>query len=183
MDPGILIAVLLGILAVAIVSTMWTAARGAPWAPTPWAVVRKMLRMAGTQPGEVVFDLGSGDGRVLVVAARRFRARAIGIEIDPLRYLWTQLFISVLGVRAQVRVIRGDLFAQDLCQADVVTVYLRQDTNRRLITKLRGELRPGARVVSYSFTFDGWTPIAVDERSQIFVYRAGEGWHEGATGA
>ena len=172
MDQGILIAVLFGVLAIAIVSTMWTAIRGAPWAPTPWATVHEMLAVARVQPGDVVYDAGSGDGRVLIAAARRFGARAVGIEIDPLRYVWTRLLVMVLGLRPQVCVIRGDLFYQDLSQADVVTVCLRPDTNHNLVSKLRREMRPGARVVSYSFAIPGWPLAGSDERRQVFLYRA-----------
>jgi predicted RNA methylase len=153
------------------VSVFWTQFRGALWVPTPQSTVRKMLKMADVGPGDVVYDLGSGDGRVIITAARQFGARAVGIEVDPLRYLWTQLAITVFRLRGQVKVVWGDFFNQDLSRADVVTVYLQQETNLRLMNKLMHELRPGTRVVSHTFTFPGWQIISRDEKAQLYVYK------------
>ena len=127
--------------------------------------------MADVRPDEVVYDLGSGDARVIITAARQFGAKAVGIEIDPFRYFWTQIMISAFRMKGQVKVIWGDFFSQDLSQADVVTVYLLQVTNLRLMNKLMRELRPGTRVVSHTFTFPGWQIIDMDEKAQIYVYR------------
>ena len=149
---------------------MWTLWKGAPWVPTHRRTVRKMLTMARVQPGELVYDLGSGDGRVLTMAAREFGARAVGIEIDPLRYAWSRTRIALLGLRDQVRVVHGNLFRQDLSAADVVTCYLLQDTNDRLAAKLARELRPGARIVSNTYTFPGLELIRSDQQNKIFVY-------------
>ena len=151
-----------------LVSIVWTHFWGAPWVPTSRAVVHNMLTLAAVQPGDVVFDLGCGDGRVIITAARRFGARAVGIEIDPLRYLWCQLLVTVLRLRGQVRVAFGDFFRSDLSEADVVTCYLLQDTNQRLVVKLLTELRPGARVVSNTFKFVGIDPVR--EHGQVRVY-------------
>jgi cyclopropane fatty-acyl-phospholipid synthase-like methyltransferase len=149
----------------------WTQARGAPWLPTPQGKVRRMLAMAGVQPGDVVYDLGCGDGRVLVAAARDFGAHAVGVELDPLRYLWSRLRITFQGLRGQAQVFRGDLFQVDLSQADVVSCYLLQSTNDRLVEKLMRELPPGARVVSNSFTFPGLRLVGKDGHAEIYVYR------------
>lgn len=159
------------ILVIIIISILWTQFRGALWVPTPLPTVRKMLEMADVRPGDVVYDLGSGDGRVLVTVARQFGAKAVGIEVDPLRYIWTQIMITVFRLRGQVKVILGDFFNQDLSQADVVTVYLQQETNLRLMNKLTRELRPGTRVVSHTFTFPGWQIIGRDEKAQLYVYK------------
>ncbi|MGC9395938.1 MAG: SAM-dependent methyltransferase [Anaerolineae bacterium] len=153
------------------ISLLWTAPAGAPWLPTSRKHVRRMLTLAGVQPGEVVCDLGSGDGRVLFIAAREFGARAVGIELDPLRYLWTQAWITLLGLRGQVRVIRGNFFTQDISGADVVTVYLLQKTNIRLRRKLWDELRPGARIVSSVFIFPGIAPAHIDKEAHLYLYR------------
>jgi len=168
-----IVGLLLILVGIAMLSILWTSSRGAPWFPTPRVTGHKMLAMAGVRPGEAVYDLGSGDGRVLFAAARHFGAQAVGIELDPFRYLWTQLLIILLGVRGQVRVVWGDLFGQDLSQADVVTVYLLPAANARLMIKLRQELRPGARVVSYKFFFPGWRPVSIDEEDQLYLYRVG----------
>jgi ribosomal protein L11 methylase PrmA len=149
---------------------MWTLWKGAPWVPTDRRTVRKMLAMARVQVGEVVYDLGSGDGRILTMAARDFGARAVGVEIDPLRYGWSRLRIALLGLRGQACVVYGNLFDQDLSQADVVTCYLLQDTNDRLAAKLANELRPGARVVSNTYTFTHLQLVRSDEQDKIFVY-------------
>jgi hypothetical protein len=150
--------------------TMWTRWKGAPWVPSRGRIVTKMLTMADVQPGELVYDLGSGDGRIVVVAASRFGARAVGVEIDPLRYVLSRLIIALLGLRGQSRVVYGDMFSQDLSQADVVTCYLLQETNRQLEGKLIRELRPGARVVSNTFTFPGLRLTRSDDQSKVFVY-------------
>jgi hypothetical protein len=108
---------------------------------------------------------------VLVAAARHFGARAVGIELDVSRFLLSLASITVLGVWRRVRLIRGDLFRQDLRGADVVVTYLLQATNDRLQAKLLQELRPGARVVSNTFTFSGLPLDARDEEYNIYVYR------------
>lgn len=144
---------------------------GAPWEPLPLRKVHRMLEIADLQPGEVLYDLGSGDGRTLIVAARRFKARAVGIEIDPLRYAWTQVLITLLGLRKQVRVIWGSFYETDLNDADVVTAFLTEQTNRRLEDKLKTELRTGARVVSHEFPYPSWTPIEEDQAAKLFLYR------------
>ena len=152
-------------------SLLWTAPAGAPWLPTSRKHVRRMLTLAGVQPGEVVYDLGSGDGRVLFIAAREFGARAVGIELDPLRYLWTQVRITLLGLQGQVRVIRGNFFTQDISEADVVTVYLLPKTNIRLRRKLWDELHPGARIVSSVFIFPGIAPAHIDKEAHLYLYK------------
>ena len=151
----------------------WSEGHGAPWIPTPMKKVRKMLAMAEVKQGDVVYDLGSGDGRVLVVAAREFGAQAVGIEIDFLRYLWTRLLIAVLGLKGKVRVIWGDFFVQEIGQADVVTLFLRQKTNALLMVKLLLDLRPDTRVVSHLFTFPGWEVVRQDEAEKLYLYKVG----------
>lgn len=165
---------LVPILTLAIlISILWTNRVGAPWAPTPMSKVRKMLEMAGVGPGDLVYDLGCGDGRTIVTAARRFGARAVGIEIDPLRYLWCQMLITVLGLRDRVRVVYGSFYRQDLSGADVVTCYLLQSTNEKLEGKLKGELHPSARVVSNRFTFPGLHLLQRDRKAELYLYNLG----------
>ena len=165
----ILMVILILVLAISI---SWTNYRGAPWAPTPMSAVHKMLKMAEVGPDDVVYDLGCGDGRTIVAAARRYGARAVGIEIDPLRYLWCQLLITVLGLRDRVEIIFGDFFSQDLSAADVVTCYLLQSTNNKLESKLKQELRPNTRVVSNYFTFPGLHLVSQDEETKVYLYAA-----------
>ena len=154
----------------AIVWVLWSQLRGAPWVPTPLRIADKMLSLTQVQPGEVVYDLGCGDGRILILAARRFGAHAVGVEIDPIRYLMTRFLVAVLGLSDRVKVIFGDFFKQDLSQADVITLFLLQGTNDSLSLKLVEELRPGARLVSYKFSFSALTLLYQDEDDDIFVY-------------
>lgn len=161
----------LAVLAVILmISILWTNFVGAPWLPTARRRVHKMLEMAATGPNDVVFDLGCGDGRTLVIAARTYGARAVGIEIDPLRFLWCQLLVTFLGLRRQVTVIFGDIFAQDLSGADVVTCYLLPKTNRRLEAKFLKELRPSARIVAHDFAFPNLRLMRQDIDERIYLY-------------
>jgi SAM-dependent methyltransferase len=155
---------------VALISILWTNRVGAPWVPTPMSKVHKMLQMAGVGPGDLVYDLGCGDGRTIVTAARRYGAHAVGIEIDPLRYLWCQALITVLGLRDRVRVVYGNFYKQDLSDADVVTCYLLQSTNEKLEGKLIQELAPGARVVSNDFTFPRLHLLRRDGEAELYLY-------------
>lgn len=151
----------------------WSERHGAPWVPTPLAKVRQMLSMAEVQPGEAVYDLGSGDGRVLLLAGREFGARAVGVEISLLRCLWTRTLIAVFGLGAYARVVWGNLFDQDIRDADVVTLFLRRSTNDLLMVKLLLELRPGTRVISHQFTFSDWTAEKKDDQARLYLYRVG----------
>ena len=142
---------------------------GAPWVPMPLDTARRMLQLADVRPGETVYDLGSGDGRVVIAAARNFGATAIGVEIDPLRTLISRTAIALLGLRSRARVARANLFDVDLRDADVVTVYLLPKANARLALKLRSELKPGARVVTLTYHLPGWEPVISE--NGIKVYR------------
>jgi precorrin-6B methylase 2 len=154
-----------------LMSLIWTNTKGAPWVPTSRRVVYTMLSMARVKSGDVVYDLGCGDGRVLVAAARRFGARAVGIEVDVFRFLWSVVAVTLAGLWKQVRVVRGDLFSVNLEEADVVFTYLLQDTNDRLKDKLRRELRPGTRIIANTFVFSGFPLVAVDEELKLYLYR------------
>jgi precorrin-6B methylase 2 len=165
--------IVLGVAVLALIWTYLSTLWGAPWARTSLSRVDRMLRLAGVQQGETVVDLGAGDGRIVIRAARRFGARAIGVEVDPLRCLIANVAIRVLGLRGRARVVRGNMFAYDLGEADVVTLYLLQGTNRQLKPHLAAGLRPGARVVSHAFPVEGWTPLAVDREQRLYVYEVG----------
>lgn len=156
------------------ISISWTIFRGAPWIPAPVKTVLQMLSMAKTKPGELVYDLGCGDGRTIIAAVTRFDARAVGIEISPLRYAWVRLLVHLKGIADRSEIIYGDFFKEDLSQADVVTCYLLQPTNEKLESKLMDELKPGARVVSYTFTFPNMNLIARDRKAKISCYLVGD---------
>jgi cyclopropane fatty-acyl-phospholipid synthase-like methyltransferase len=154
----------------AVVFWIVTGFLGAPWVPTSGETVNEMLSMAGVNSGEVVYDLGSGDGRVIIAAAKRFHARSVGVELNPLWVLWTRLRVAVLGLRGKTKVVWGNFFNVDLSKADVVTLYLIQNTNDKLEPKLKEQLKPGSRVVSHVFTFNDWYPVKADADLQIYLY-------------
>ncbi len=148
----------------------WSIFKGAPWSPSLTQDIRIMFALTNLQPGELVYDLGCGDGRVLIMAAKEYNARAIGIEIDPLRYLWCKIRIRMLGLKDQVQVIRGDFFSKDFSDADVVFCYLLQDTNNKLQEKFVAELQPQARIVSKKFVFPDLALIASADEEEIYAY-------------
>jgi precorrin-6B methylase 2 len=130
--------------------------KGAPYVPTSEHVVRKMLELADVTADDVVYDLGSGDGRIVIMAAKQFGARGVGVEIDSQLVRKARRNARRAGVADRVEFRQGDLFETDLGEATVVTLYLWPDMNNRLRPKLQRELDPGDRVVSNSFDIDGW---------------------------
>ncbi len=134
-----------------------------PYVPTPHEVVRKMLKLADLKPGEVVLDLGCGDGRVLVIAAKEFGAKAIGIELR--RDLVEAAMRNVIeaGVEDKVMILHGNFFEMKLPEADVIFLYLLTSVNERLKPKLEKEAKPGTRIVSHDFEIVGWKPEKVVE--------------------
>jgi ribosomal protein L11 methylase PrmA len=122
------------------------------------AIVDEMLKGAGVTAADVVYDLGSGDGRIVIAAARQYGARGVGIDIDPERIAESNANAESAGVTDRVRFIEQDLFEADLSEASVVTLYLLPSINARLRPKLLRELRPGARVVSHNYDMGDWTP-------------------------
>jgi precorrin-6B methylase 2 len=129
--------------------------------------------MAKVKPGDVVYDLGSGDGRIIITAAKEFHARSVGIEANPLLILWARRKIRTMGLKDRVNVVWGNFFRKDLGEADVVTLFLMQGTNDGLRKKLEEELRPGARVVSHVFTFQEWRPLDANHGSDLYLYEIG----------
>ena len=166
----ILIAVLAGALVLALVSVLWPWAIGAAWTPTPMPTVRRMLEMARVGPVDTVYDMGCGDGRIIMTAAREFGARAVGIEVEPARFFIAWLRARWSTCRDRVTVQWGDFFRRDLGSATVVTLFLTDKANNRLKDRLQGGLPPRSRVVSYLWTFDDWPPVQVDEEKKVYLY-------------
>ncbi|WP_352431648.1 methyltransferase domain-containing protein [Pyrinomonas sp.] len=129
-----------------------------PYVPTPPEVVDEMLRMAAVTKDDVVYDLGCGDGRIVIAAAKKYGARGVGVDIDPQRIKEAHENARKEGVADRVKFIQQDLFQTDLSEATVVTLYLLPDINLKLRPKLWRELRSGARVVSHAFTMGDWEP-------------------------
>lgn len=134
----------------------------APYVTSPQRVVERMLEMAGVKSNETVFDLGCGDGRVLFTAVQKYRAKAVGVEIDPKLVESTRAEAQKMSMGNRVRIIQGNLLEADLSDADVVTLYLLTQSNEMLRPRLEKQLRPGARVVSYDYAVPGWKPKWVE---------------------
>jgi SAM-dependent methyltransferase len=126
--------------------------------PTPHPVVEAMLQIAGVRAGDVVYDLGSGDGRIPIAAARRYGVRAVGIELDARLVEQARCRAQEAGVAHLVEFRQQDIFDSDLREATVVTLFLFPQTNEKLLPKLRAELPAGARIVSHRFGIGDWPP-------------------------
>jgi protein-L-isoaspartate O-methyltransferase len=151
----------------------------APSYPSPQAVVDRMLTLADIKPGETVYDLGCGDGRIVITAATKFDAKAVGVEIRRDIFESTAAHVASLGLADQVHIIHGDALKTNLAPADVITLYLLTSSNERLRPVLEAQLRKGARVVSHDFEIRGWKPektekVLVEGRPHmIYVYKMG----------
>ena len=152
--------------------------RTVPYVPTPPEVVKKMLDMAKVGPNDVVYDLGSGDGRIVIMAAEKYGARAVGVELDEGRFKESSARLLELGLEKRAKIVRGNLFETDVRPATVVTLYLLPDVNQRLRPRLEKELRAGARVVSHNYSMDTWeaeqeeTVTSEDGESHtVFLYK------------
>jgi SAM-dependent methyltransferase len=147
------------------------------FAPTWEPVVFEMLELAAVTRDDVVYDLGSGDGRIVILAAQKYGARGVGIELDPKLVGISNQVASAAGLQHLVRFVEGDLFAADISGATVVTLYLSTAVNRDLEPKLRRELAPGARIVSHQFPIGKWPPEKTirsrEDGTELFLWRIG----------
>jgi len=157
-----------------------TAENLAPYIPTPQILVEKMLESGHVKPGDLVYDLGSGDGRIVITAAQKFGARAVGVEIraDLCRIATEK--IKSLGLEDRVRMVQGNALHVDLSPADVVTMYLLTSSNELMKPNLEKYLKTGARVVSNEFPIKGWRPVETvrmttgsSMQHTIYVYEIG----------
>ncbi len=129
-----------------------------PFVPTPDQAIDRMLKLARVGPGDVVYDLGCGDGRIPVAAALRYGVRSVGIDIDPDRIQEANAYARENKVTGKVEFREQDMFQADISEATVVTLYLLPRINLKLRPKLRAELKPGTRVVSHDFDMGDWKP-------------------------
>lgn len=149
----------------------------APSFPTPQVVVDRMLELAQVKPNEYVYDLGCGDGRIVITAAQKFNAKGVGIEIRRDIYETTLGRVNSLGLSDQVKIIHGNALKADLSQADVVTLYLLTSSNEKLRPILEKGLKPTARVVSHDFEIRGWKAAKIEKMMvegrphMIYFYR------------
>jgi protein-L-isoaspartate O-methyltransferase len=135
----------------------------APFIASPQPIVDRMLDLAAIKPGEVIFDLGCGDGRVLITAAQRYRAKGIGVELSDKLVRMTNDQIKRYSLENLVTVRQGSLLDMDLQPADIVILYLDTGANDMLRPKLEKQLKPGARVISHDFEVRGWKPAKVEK--------------------
>ncbi len=151
----------------------------APYFPTPEVVVDRMLQLGGIKAGENVYDLGSGDGRIVIMAARKYKANAFGVELDDTLYKQSVERIRTLGLTPTARIIHGDLLQQDYSSADLVTIYLLPVAIEKVTPIFDKQLKKGARIVAHDFEFFQWKPAQVvdldddgEGRShRLFLYR------------
>lgn len=170
--PGILLALLL------LPPIAFAAEKDVRYEPTPYTTVRAMLKLAQVSSTDLVYDLGSGDGRIVIMAAQEFGARGVGIDIDPVLVKEARANARTAGVEAKVKFVEGDMYKADLRPATVVTLFLHPDPNLKLRPKILAELKPGSRVVSYIWDMGDWKPEveqAVGEgHYKIFLWRVPE---------
>ncbi len=147
----------------------------APYVASPARVVERMLELAKIKPGETLYDLGCGDGRILIAAVEKYRVKAVGVEISPRLATKASASIEKAGLKSQARVIQGDLLNVDFTGADVVTIYLETKLNSELRPQLEKYLKSGARVVSHDYEIPGWKAAKVDridgsQKHVIYLY-------------
>lgn len=138
--------------------------------PLPMGTVRTMLKLAKIKEGDILYDLGSGDGRIVIEAAKRYNIRAVGIEVGNLIYAVSKLRIKLSKAGSGVKIIKNDIFKEDIGDATVVTFYLTPKLNRMLKPKLKKELKRGTRIVSASHEIPGWTPAKKIKTGHFWTY-------------
>ena len=137
--------------------------RAAPYVPTQKKDIRRMFELAGLKPNELVYDLGAGDGRMVLMAAREFKAKAVGIEFSILPYLISKMRVRLAGLNKKIKIQYGDFYKVSLKKADVVICFLTPMAMRKLSPKFKKELKKGARIVSYAFPLKDWTPLTINK--------------------
>ena len=140
---------------------------GAPFVPLNADVVEAVLNLADIKEDDVFYDLGSGDGRLVIAAALK-GAKAYGVEIDPLRAWYSRFCIALFRLSDRAKIIQKNIFDVDLSHADIVSAYLLQETNDKLQPKLEKEVKKGARIIGVAFNFPKWKPVKVDPRGPIY---------------
>lgn len=169
------------VLSVVVVSTCLFGQNGpyqnklSPYVASPPRVVTQMLEMASLKPGETLYDLGCGDGRILIAAVENYKVKAVGVEISPKLVEAATARVQKAGLTSEVRIIQGDLLEVDLSAADAVAIYLSTPLNEQLRPRLEKYLKPGARVVSHDYAIRGWKPTKIQltddlRKHHIYLY-------------
>ncbi|MEK6222497.1 MAG: class I SAM-dependent methyltransferase [Chloroflexota bacterium] len=146
---------------------------GAPWVISSQKKISRMLELVELKASDTLIDLGAGDGRILIYAAHQYGCKAIGVEIDPIRFILANIFIRWHKVGKLAQIHWGNIFEFDISSANVVTVYLTRQANAKLLGYFEEHLRPGSKIVSNAFPIKEWTPILIDDSNYIFVYEIG----------
>lgn len=174
MTLTLVILLILALIAIFMVWIFWSSIIGAGFQPTSRKLVKQMLDMAEVGSSDIVYDLGSGDGRIVIDSVKKYNAKAVGMEADPLRVFWSRLIIIILGIGNRAKIVWGNFFNQNISEATVVTLFLSDTANQKLKSKFQEELKPGTRIVSYVWTFKGWIPVKVNKAEEIYLYVIGE---------
>ncbi len=174
LEIGIYVFLLLGIFLI-FGSAAYAGLKASPWLPAFKKDMERILKLSGVKEGDVVYDLGSGDGRILIALANNTKARLIvGYEISFLLYLWSVINIWFKGFSKRIEVRFGDFLSRDLGQADVIFCFLTPKGMKKLGPKFKRELRKGTRIISYTFSIPGWEPVSEnrigDQSVPIFTY-------------
>ena len=145
-----------------------------PFVPTPQETVDRMLSIAKVTDSDYLIDLGSGDGRIPITAAKKFGTKGMGVDLNPVRIAESNAAAKEAGVTDKVEFKQGDLFLQDISKATVLTMYLLPDVNMKLRPKIWSDLKPGTRIVSHAFTMGDWTPeettTGPDGRNTVYLW-------------
>ena len=173
MNNFLIIAALILCILLFVLALLWIlvpALYGLPPVPTNPNRIRTALKLANLQPHETLYDLGAGDGRVLLLAVREFNASAVGIEIGPIQCALIWLRVTTGGFSNKIKIQWGNFFKSDLSEADVAFIYATSTEVTKLAPYLEKQMKPGSRVVSISADFPEWEPSTFDDHDLIFIY-------------
>lgn len=143
------------------------------WQPTDGETIDQILELADLDGDEIIYDLGCGDARVLIEAAKKFGVKGVGLEIDPVRVIYSRLLARLNGVHDNVEVRRENMYEQPIDEPDVIFIFLSTEANKRLASKFEEELSPGTKVISYYHKMPGWDPVEVEynkDNYELYLY-------------
>lgn len=149
----------------------YTYSLGAPFIPSSLNSIDKMLELAELKNNEKLYDLGSGDGRILIRAVKKYNVKGIGVEVDGLRVIISKIMIFLSGKNKNIRIIRKNFFHVNLRDADIIVAYLLPKTLEKLKCKFRKELKRGTKIITNRFQIKQWKPVKIDKKLKIYVYR------------
>ena len=148
---------------------------GAPWHPLSNKNIDRIIKFADLKPGEKFYDLGSGDGRVLIAASRENCVRGIGVEIDPIKVWLSRCFTTTAKLTDKIQIYRGNMYDFDVSEADVIYLYLTHQALDRLFPKILSRVKPSVRIVCYRFCIRNMEPVKVNKDKNLFLYRVDKG--------